>query len=84
MLSLFPALAALIALLGLISDPVVVVAQLEEMRGLLPDDVYQIINDQVVALVTANADTLGWAGFLSLVFALWSARGRRGRDDDRA
>lgn len=74
MLSLFPALAALIALLGLISDPVVVVAQLEEMRGLLPEDVYQIINDQVVALVTANSDTLGWAGLLSLVFALWSAR----------
>ncbi|MFT6676824.1 MAG: membrane protein [Sulfitobacter sp.] len=74
MLSLFPALAALIALLGLISDPVVVVAQLEEMRGLLPDDVYRIINAQVVSLVTAKADTLGWAGLVSLGFALWSAR----------
>tara|TARA_R110002049_G_scaffold117332_2_gene270478 strand:- start:54619 stop:55548 length:930 start_codon:yes stop_codon:yes gene_type:complete len=74
MLSLFPALAALIALLGMISDPVVVVAQLEEVRGLLPDDVYRIINDQVVALVTARADALGWAGLVSLVVALWSAR----------
>ncbi len=74
MLSLFPALAALIALLGLISDPVVVVAQLEDMRGLLPDDVYEIVNAQVVSLVTARADTLGWAGVLSVAFALWSAR----------
>lgn len=74
MLSLFPALAALIAILGLISDPVVVVAQLEEVRGLLPDDVYRIVNDQVVSLVTARADTLGWAGLLSLMVALWSAR----------
>ncbi|WPZ23191.1 YihY/virulence factor BrkB family protein [Sulfitobacter faviae] len=74
MLSLFPALAALIALLGLISDPVVVVAQLEEVRGLLPDDVYDIINTQVTGLVTARADTLGWAGIVSLLVALWSAR----------
>ncbi|MFD2741518.1 YihY/virulence factor BrkB family protein [Sulfitobacter aestuarii] len=74
MLSLFPALAALIALLGLISDPVVVVAQLEEMRGLLPDDVYDILNTQVVGLVTARSDALGWAGIVSLAIALWSAR----------
>ncbi|HIF77567.1 MAG TPA: ribonuclease BN, partial [Sulfitobacter sp.] len=65
MLSLFPALAALIALLGLISDPVVVIAQLEDVRGLLPDDVYDIINTQVTGLVTARADTLGWAGIVS-------------------
>ena len=74
MLSLFPALAALIALLGLISDPAVVVAQLEEVRGLLPDDVYDIVNDQVVSLVTTRADRLGWAGLVSLFVALWSAR----------
>lgn len=74
MLSLFPALAALIAVLGLISDPVVVVAQLEEMRGLLPADVYDIINGQVVSLVTASSDTLGWAGLVSVFLALWSAR----------
>jgi membrane protein len=74
MLSLFPALAALIAILGLISDPVVVIAQLEEIRDFLPNDVYQIINDQVVSLVSARADTLGWAGLLSVLVALWSAR----------
>ncbi|AXI48341.1 ribonuclease BN [Sulfitobacter sp. SK012] len=74
MLSLFPALAAVIAVMGLIADPVVVVAQLEEMREFLPNDVYEIINTQVVSLVTASADTLGWAGLVSLLVALWSAR----------
>lgn len=74
MLSLFPALAALIAVLGLISDPVVVVTQLEELRELLPNDVYEIINAQVVDLITTRPDTLGWAGLLSVFFALWSAR----------
>lgn len=74
MLSLFPALAALIALLGLIADPVLVIAQLEEMRGLLPTDVYEIINQQVVSLVTTSGDTLGLAGLISILLALWSAR----------
>lgn len=74
MLSLFPALAALVALLSLISDPAVVIAQLEDMRGLLPEDVYDIINGQVVSLVTTSTDTLGWAGIVSLLAALWSAR----------
>lgn len=74
MLSLFPALAALIAVFGLISDPTFVVAQLEELRALLPNDVYEIINAQVVGLVTTQSDTLGWAGAVSLFLALWSAR----------
>ncbi len=74
MLSLFPALAALVTLLSLISDPVVVIAQLEEMRGLLPDDVYVIMNQQIVSLVTTSSETLGWAGAISVLAALWSAR----------
>ncbi len=74
MLSLFPALAALIAVLALIADPDVVVIWLEDVRDLLPDDVYEIINAQVVSLVTASSDTLGWAGLISVLLALWSAR----------
>ena len=74
MLSLFPAIAALIALLSLLADPVVVLAQLEEMRGLLPDDVYDIFYLQIESLVTTSSDTLGWAGAISVVAALWSAR----------
>lgn len=74
MLSLFPGLAALIAVLSLIADPAVVVAQLEEMRPFMPNDVYEILNAQVVGLVTTSSDTLGWAGALSVFLALWSAR----------
>lgn len=74
MLSLFPAIAALIALLSLVSDPDVVIAQLENMRGLLPEDVYNIFHTQIVSLVTTSPDTLGWAGVISITAALWSAR----------
>ncbi|KEJ90835.1 YihY/virulence factor BrkB family protein [Sulfitobacter donghicola] len=74
MLSLFPAIAALIALLSLISNPSVVIAQLEQMQGFLPQDVYLILHEQIVSLVTASSDTLGWAGAISIAAALWSAR----------
>lgn len=74
MLSLFPAIAALIALLSLVADPDVVVSQLEQMRGILPRDVYDIVNAQIVSLVTTSSDTLGWAGVISISAALWSAR----------
>ncbi len=74
MLSLFPAIAALIAVMSLISDPAVVTAQLSEMRELLPDDVYEIFNAQIVKLVTTSSDTLGWASIISVSAALWSAR----------
>ena len=74
MLSLFPALAALIAVLGLISDPVIVLSQMEQLQGFLPSDVYEIIKAQVMSLLVARPDTLGWAGVLSLLVALWSAR----------
>ncbi|KIN74164.1 YihY/virulence factor BrkB family protein [Sulfitobacter guttiformis] len=74
MLSLFPAIAALIAILSLVSDPVVVVGQLEQMQGLLPDDVYEIFYAQILSLVTSSPDTLGMAGAISIGAALWSAR----------
>lgn len=74
MLSIFPALAALIAVLSLIADPEVVVVQLEEMKELMPSDVYDILNAQIVGLVSTSSDTLGWTGFVSVMVALWSAR----------
>ncbi|UWR26639.1 YihY/virulence factor BrkB family protein [Sulfitobacter sp. S223] len=74
MLSLFPAIAALIALLSLFSDPVVVLSQLEDMKGFLPEDVYQIFYAQIVSLVMTSPETLGWAGIISIAAAMWSAR----------
>ncbi len=74
MLSLFPALAALIAIAGLVADPAEVVVQLEDLRELMPAGVFDIIHQQVVSLVSASSDTLGWAGVVSLLLALWSAR----------
>lgn len=74
MLSIFPGLAALVAILSLIADPDVVVVQLEAARELMPEDVYNILYVQIVGLVSTSSDKLGWAGAVSVAVALWSAR----------
>lgn len=74
MLSIFPAIAALIAVLSLVSDADVVIEQLQQMKGFLPKDVYDIFYAQIVTLVTTSPDRLGLAGAISIAAALWSAR----------
>ena len=73
-LAVFPGLAATIALWGVIGDPALALAQLEEFRALLPNDVYALIAAQLTSLSAADGLTLGWASVLSFAFALWSAR----------
>lgn len=78
MLSLFPGIAALIALVGVFADPAQVGPQLELLEEFMPGEAYDVIQDQVTRLVTANPSTLGWTSVLSTGAALWSAR--RGTD----
>jgi membrane protein len=72
--SLFPGLAALIALWGFLSDPQIVAGEVELLAEFLPENAYALVEAQVKALVAANQSTLGWATGLSLAVALWSAR----------
>ncbi len=74
MLSLFPALAAIIAIWGLVSDPAVVLDQVDLLRGIVPEDVFALVEAQILKLSATGGDTLGWAGLLSLGLATWSAR----------
>lgn len=74
MLAIFPGIAALIALWGLLSDPHVLIDQLEAIETILPPDVVALIATQINALSNASGDQLGWASILSTLFAVWSAR----------
>lgn len=74
MFSLFPGLAALIAVFGLLADPVVVQEQAEALSELMPADAWDILNGQLTALLGARSETLGWASLLSLAIAFWSSR----------
>lgn len=73
-LSIFPAVAAVIALWGLISDPVVIRGQMEVLSQFLPPDAFALVNTQVESLLMAGRSRLGWASMVSILFAMWSAR----------
>ena len=73
-LSVFPGLAALIALWGVIGDPGLLLEQLPEIDVLLPEEVEGLIARQLGTLTAASGTTLGWASALSTALAIWSAR----------
>ncbi|WP_163848649.1 YihY/virulence factor BrkB family protein [Pseudooceanicola aestuarii] len=74
MLALFPGLAATIALWGLISDPAVLVEQIELLHAIVPEEVFGLVEKQITNLTQTSGDRLGWAGLLSLLVAIWSSR----------
>ncbi len=71
---IFPGIAAIIAIFGLIADPVVIAQQLALMEDIIPPDAYNLIASQVFRLVAAPTDALGWATGVSIALALWSCR----------
>jgi membrane protein len=74
MFGIFPGIAAIIAIFGLMADPVVIADQLTLMEDIIPYDAYRLLEGQVISLANAPAETLGWATFLSITLALWSCR----------
>lgn len=74
MLALFPALAALIAIWGLVADPQVVGTLLDDVRDFLPSGAFQILDAQVDTLLNAETEALGWATVLSTGLSLFWAR----------
>lgn len=71
---IFPGIAAVIAIFGLLADPVVISEQLVLMDEIIPPDAYRLLSSQINRLVLAPPDTLGWATFVSISLALWSCR----------
>ena len=74
MLAIFPGLAAIIAIFGLWSDPVVIQEQLSLLQGIVPDEILALLNDQLTRVLSAGTEALGWATGVSILLALWSAR----------
>jgi membrane protein len=74
MLAMFPGLAAVIALFGIWADPVVIEDQIDLLRGIVPEQIFTLIDAQLIRLSAAGSQTLGWASALSIFLALWSTR----------
>ncbi|MGB0659491.1 MAG: YihY/virulence factor BrkB family protein [Mangrovicoccus sp.] len=74
MLSLFPAIGAMVTLLGIVADPQLVQEQISLIQGFVPAEAFDIIQTQSARMVEANNTALGWATAISLAATLWSAR----------
>src|SRR5579863_4093924 len=73
MLSIFPAMSALVLTYGLIADPITIELHIDTLSGLLPAEALKLVSDQLHVLVTTPTTQLGVGLVLSIVFALWSA-----------
>lgn len=79
LLALFPALAALVSIYGLLLNPEQVEQQVAALSRILPEESTQMIGDELHKLVTASNGSLGIGAGIALVLALWSAsRGMSG------
>jgi membrane protein len=79
LLALFPGLAALVSLYGLVFDPSQIQNQVSVLTGVLPQETRTLLNQELTQLASAPHGTLGLAAIISLLIALWSAsRGMSG------
>jgi membrane protein len=73
LLAAFPALAALIAIYGLVFDPQQVVDQVQGMSGFIPPQAAELLVGQLQELARADRGALGLGAAGGLLLALWSA-----------
>jgi membrane protein len=73
LLALFPGIAALVSIYGLIADPADIGEMLANLAGAVPRDVIEIIRGQLTFLLTQDEKALGLAFFGGLLASLWSA-----------
>jgi membrane protein len=74
-LSFMPAIAATVAIYGVVADPVDIHAQVAPLAGVIPGDVMTVVTNQLTRAAAADDDSLGWTFALSLAIAMFSAMG---------
>ncbi|MBO1076533.1 YihY/virulence factor BrkB family protein (plasmid) [Roseomonas marmotae] len=73
LLSLFPALTAIVSIYGLFADRATIQEHLAGLAGFLPEGGMTIINEQLERLVSSPQQALGFGVVAGLLVALWSA-----------
>jgi membrane protein len=72
-LALFPALIALVTLVGLVADPAQITQQVQSFTAGLPQASRQLISDQLTVITHSSGGALTLGLVISLLAALWSA-----------
>ncbi|KAF2992655.1 YihY/virulence factor BrkB family protein [Methylocystis sp. MJC1] len=73
LLAIFPAIAAFVAIYGLVADPSTISEHLQALSGFLPAEGLSIIGDQIRRVAAQGATKLGLASLIGVLFSLWSA-----------
>ncbi|WP_108663326.1 YihY/virulence factor BrkB family protein [Acuticoccus kandeliae] len=73
LLAIFPALAAFVALYGLVSDVSTVEEHLNLLSGVMPTDAVNLIGGELERLASQSNGSLGIGFLIGLLVALWSA-----------
>lgn len=72
-LAIFPAIAALVAVYGLFSDPSSIARHLDQLGGFLPGGAIDVAREQLTRVAARGSQTLGLTFLLGLAISLWSA-----------
>jgi membrane protein len=72
-LAIFPALAALVSIYGLFSDPGSIAKHLDEIGGFVPGGAIDVAREQLTRVATKGDRTLGFTFAIGLAISLWSA-----------
>jgi len=71
--AVFPAISALVAIYGLVSNPFTVLSQVALLSDLLPKPAYELIHERVLLLARQPHGRLSWHLTIGILLALWSA-----------
>ena len=72
-LSIFPALATIISIYGLVADAQMVQEHISSMSGVVPKDVMDILAVRMEKLAGSADSSLTWGVVIGIVVSLWSA-----------
>jgi membrane protein len=72
-LAIFPAIAALVAIYGLFSDPSGIAKHLDEISSVAPGGAIEVAREQLTRVSSKGSETLGLTFVIGLAISLWSA-----------
>ena len=72
-LAIFPAMAALVGVYGLFSDPSTIARHLDQLGGFLPGGAIDVAREQLTRVASKGSHTLGLTFLVGLGVSLWSA-----------
>jgi membrane protein len=73
LLAIFPAIAALVSIYGIFSDPGTIRSHLEDLSSFLPGGAIEVIGDQLGRVASGGKTTLGATFIFTLALSVWSA-----------